>query len=171
MADPTSAEPNLPARVQARVVALTAEVLPQVVPLPGALRRVAAFAPARRARSGGAALWSALQEAEFRERVGVQVAAMPVPTDPGDAAAVAWLTRGEGWREQFDASLDLEAAQRDETPALAAELERVRAQTVALQAELRDERSARREHERELRAEIAELRRKVGQARAGEREA
>ena len=48
--------PSVPARVQARIVALTAQVLPQVAPLPPALRKVVAFAPARRAPRIGAAL-------------------------------------------------------------------------------------------------------------------
>ena len=43
---------DLPEEVRHRVHALTAEVLPEVAKLPPPLRKVADFAPARRARLG-----------------------------------------------------------------------------------------------------------------------
>ena len=42
---------ELPEAVRSRIVALAADSLPDVVRLPPPLRRVAAFAPARRARA------------------------------------------------------------------------------------------------------------------------
>ena len=62
-------------------------MLPDVPTLPPAVRRVAAFAPARRARLGASAIAEALADDEVRERVGVQVAARPEPDDADD---VAW---------------------------------------------------------------------------------
>ena len=56
----------LPERLRLRVVALVSAVLPSVVPVPAPLRKVAGFAPARRARLGGAAIWDALADDDFR---------------------------------------------------------------------------------------------------------
>jgi hypothetical protein len=52
---------DLPDEVRHRVHALTAEVLPEVVKLPPPLRKVADFAPARRARLGAGAMTAALE--------------------------------------------------------------------------------------------------------------
>ncbi len=95
---------ELPEPVRARVVALAADVLPDVPKLPPAVRRVATFAPARRARLGGTAIAEALADDEFRDRVGTQVAAPSArrrPTPPTEAA-LAWLTRPEGWEDALD---------------------------------------------------------------------
>ena len=95
---PTLAE--LPDEVRQRVSALTADVLPNVARLPATLRKVADFAPARRARLGAGAIAAALEaDPEFRERVAVQVAGSPKPAadegSPAGAAAVAWLVRAD----------------------------------------------------------------------------
>src|SRR3954465_13669972 len=77
---------ELPDPVRARVVALTAEVLPAVWRLPPSLRRVATFPASRRARLGGTAIGESLEtDEEFRERVSTQLAARPVEGGP-DAA-------------------------------------------------------------------------------------
>ena len=77
--DPTLA--GLPDAVRLRVVALVADALPEVAPLPPPLRKVAGFAPTRRARLGGTPIAAALDsDADFRERVATQVAARhPIP--------------------------------------------------------------------------------------------
>ena len=91
---------NLPDVVRYRIHALTSEALPDVAKLPPPLRKVADFAPARRARLGASAMTSALEsDDEFRDRVAVQVAGSadrpgqdPVPADdPVNVAAMAWL--------------------------------------------------------------------------------
>ena len=88
---------QLPPAVQARVVALTAQVLPDVPRLPASLRKVATFAVARRARHGGPAILAALDDEDFRDRVGVLAAAQPaVDTAPAGVAARLWLVRPEG---------------------------------------------------------------------------
>ena len=68
---------QLPPAVRARVVALTAQVLPDVPRLPASLRKVATFTVARRARHGGPAILAALDDEDFRDRVGVLAAAQP----------------------------------------------------------------------------------------------
>jgi predicted RNA-binding protein with PIN domain len=166
---------SLPEAVRLRVVALTAEVLPQVPSLPTPLRRVAAFAPGRRARLGGTPIGAALADDEFRERVATQVAAARpdleaalAPTaaplaDPVDAAAMLWLARPDGWEPSYaDAVARLEAEPvRDDT-----EVERLREQLAAAEQATRDLRAQQRATAEELRSEVATLRRKLGEARA-----
>src|SRR5690242_7851153 len=101
---------ELPDAVRVRVVALAADALPEVVRLPPALRRVAGFAPQRRALLGVTAIAEALgADDELRERIGTQVAdrtsydatpaASQVTGDPAEVAALAWLVRPEGWEQ------------------------------------------------------------------------
>lgn len=163
---------HVPERLRLRVVALVSAVLPSVTPVPPPLRKVAGFAPARRARLGGASIWSALGDDDFRQRAAVQVSALPeAADDPLDGAARAWLAREEGWHDvvaAVTATLD-EDAERDHRDR--AELGRLEAQVAALQAELG---SLRSEHAEELdrtRAEHKVLRRRLGEARSVLREA
>jgi predicted RNA-binding protein with PIN domain len=156
------------------VVAQAADVLPDVPTLPPAVRRVAAFAPARRARLGASAITEALADEEVRERVGIQVAARPGPDDADDAAvaARAWLTRPDDWAEVMTDRLAriVEAAAVGEER----ELERLRKRLADAEQSLRELRSARETDEEVLRAEHqaehASLRRRLGEARAAERE-
>lgn len=174
--DPVRREPaRLPEPVRLRVVALTAEVLPQVPSLPTPLRRVAAFAPGRRAKLGGTSIGAALVDDDFRERVATQVAAAhpdleaaldpsaaPL-ADPVDSAAVLWLARPDGWEAGYDdavARLEAEPA-RDHS-----EVERLRDRLAAAEQAARDLRAQQRAAVDELKAEIATLRRKLGEVRA-----
>ena len=116
-AGPALAE--LPEPLRARVVALSADVLPAVVRLPPSLRRV----PTSRRPAGpgsGAARSSTVlgTDDEFRERVGTQVAARPAgdADDPVELAARAWLTRPEGWGERSPTAY-AGLAERAEAPA------------------------------------------------------
>ena len=164
---------SLPGAVRARVVAQAAEVLPDVPNLPAPVRRVAAFAPARRARLGASAIEEALADPELRERVGVQLAARPEP-DPGDDAAVAaraWLTRPEGWADQVEERAARLSAASADTVARDRELARVRARLAATEQEVRDLRAAEGALAQAHKAEHATLRRRLGEARTAEREA
>src|SRR5690348_7700648 len=81
-AEPPEPEPSLPEPVRQRIVSLTAVVLPGLpadeVPVP--LRRVAKFAPNRRARLGAPAIAAQLAgDPLFRQRVTARVLA-----DAGD---------------------------------------------------------------------------------------
>ena len=183
----------LPGSVRARVVALAAEVLPDVPKPPAAVRRVASFAPARRARLGGAAIADALGDDEFRRAVGAQVAARrtaradagpdrddparddparddPSGDDPARVAAARWLVRPEGWLADLDELLErAEAPVADERNAR--EVERLRGRLAAAEQALRDQRAEHRSELDEARAEHTVLRRRLGEARAAEREA
>lgn len=171
-AAPGPALTDLPEPVRLRVVAQVAEVLPDVPQLPPGVRRVATFAPARRARLGATAIGEALDDEEFRERAGVQVAARPEPATEDDVAvaARAWVTRPEGWAEVVAERAARVAAvappdQRDR------ELERLRARLAETEEAVRELKAGQREVEDKHRAEHTSLRRKVGEARAAEREA
>ena len=165
---------GLPEPVRTRVVAQVADVLPDVPTLPPAVRRVASFAPARRARLGATAIAEALSDDEVRERVGVQIAARAAPDDSDDAAvaARAWLTRPDGWAEVVTERL----ARIEEVAAAGEgrELERVRRRLADAEQSTRELRAAQQAREDELRAEHqaehASLRRRLGEARAAERE-
>jgi predicted RNA-binding protein with PIN domain len=155
-------EPALPEPVRQRVITLTAAAMTQ---LPGAempvpLRRVANFAPNRRARLGGSAIATQLvTDPLFRQRIGVLVTAdagdlalgvldgvYPESADPVETAALAYLCRPEGWREVLDEAVDAMSADAD-TASLEA----------AVQAHER--RAARAEHERAMaKVEVEKLR-------------
>jgi predicted RNA-binding protein with PIN domain len=168
----------LPERLRLRVVALVSAVLPSITPVPPPLRKVAGFAPARRARLGGSLIWDALGDDEFRGHAAVQVAAVPAGRDDlVDDAARAWLTRDEGWQARVDAvaeTLRTEDAHDDQDRA---ELARLTAQVAAVQAELA---AVKAEHRQELDRAAADhkvLRQRLGEARSalrgaeGERDA
>ncbi|MEG3634795.1 NYN domain-containing protein [Micromonospora palythoicola] len=169
-------EPILPEPVRQRIVSLTAAVLPGLpadeVPVP--LRRVAKFAPNRRARLGAPAIAAQLAaDPLFRQRVTARVLAdagdlgtavvegtAPAAADPVEVAALAYLARPRGWRELIDASGAAVRAEAD--TAVVAELVR--------QAE---QRATRAEHDRavarveadKLRDELARVREELGQLR------
>lgn len=167
---------DLPEPVRTRVVALTADALPDVAKLPPAVRRVAAFAPARRSRLGGKAIAEALADDEFRERVATQVAARAAtrttaePADPAATAALQWLTRPDGWEDGF-ADAVRRAAERPDPGIDPRELERLRARLADAEQAVRDLRSAQRVRLDEVKAENTTLRRRLGGTRAAEKEA
>lgn len=161
----------LPPAARARAVALTADVLPAVVHLPPALRRVAEFAPARRARLGTGAITAALADDEFRERVATQVGARSAPADADAAerAALGWLLRPEGWEAVVEAAV-VELAERSGASE-EAEATRLRERLEQAEQTLREVRAAHRVQVDEQKAEIATLRRKLGESRTTERAA
>ena len=177
---------GLPGAVRTRVVALAADVLPDVVRLPPALRRVAGFAPQRRARLGGSAIAAALEtDDEFRERVGTQVAARTsydadaLPglvggdegVDPAEVAAAAWLVRPEGWEDVLHAVAERLQERPDAAEREAAEVARLRDKLADAEQAVRDLRTRNRAQVDEYKTENASLRRKLGESRAAERAA
>ncbi|MGC5018188.1 NYN domain-containing protein [Micromonospora sp. DT47] len=174
-------EPTLPEPVRQRIVALTAAVLPGLpadeVPVP--LRRVAKFAPNRRARLGAPAIAAQLTaDPLFRQRVTARVLAdsgdlgaavvegtAPAAADPVEVAALAYLARPRAWRELIEASGAAVRAEADS--AVVAELVR--------EAE---QRASRSEHDRavarveaeKLRDELARVREELGQLREENRQ-
>lgn len=169
-------EPILPEPVRQRITALAAAALPALPgdEIPVVLRRVARFAPNRRARLGGREIASTLtSDPLFRQRVsgrvitdagelGTSVAAgiAPAAADPVEVAALAYLARPEGWRELIEGAGDAVRAEAD---------------SAAVASQIRDaeHRAMRAEHDRtvakieadKLRDELARVREELGQLR------
>ena len=168
--EPASApEPTLPESVRQRVISLASAALTGLPgdELPAVLRRVARFAPNRRARLGGAAIATQLSgDPLFRQRVAGRIldeagelgaavldGACPAAADPVEVAALAYLARPAGWLAMVEA---------------AGEMVRAEADSAAVVGLLRDaeQRAARAEHDRavarveadKLRDELARLR-------------
>jgi predicted RNA-binding protein with PIN domain len=161
---------ELPEAVRARLVSLVAASLGDVTPLPAALRQVAGFAPARRARLGATAIMSELErDDDLRDRVGVQ-ARVRANGDALDVAALAWLERSEGWEDVVR-----RAGERTPQAADAARQEQ-REQKLRERAEdaertLREQRRSHKEALDALKAEVTTLRRTLGETRTKERAA
>ena len=161
---------ELPEAVRTRLVSLVAACLGDVTPLPAALKQVAGFAPARRARLGATAILTELErDEELRERVAVQVR-VRATDDAGDVAALAWLERTDGWED---------AVRRVAEPLLALVLlggVRLRGRALRGRAEeaertLREQRRSHKEAVEALKAEVTTLRRTLGETRTKERTA
>jgi predicted RNA-binding protein with PIN domain len=166
------AGPEVPDRLRQRIVQLVSDALPALAPLPPALKRVADFAPSRRARLGAGAVWEALGEDDFRARAGTQVAVRVGPgPDETDVAALAWLTRGDDWTDVVAEAVRRLAERDEQRQQASGEVDRLRAQVTSLQAELRDQRNAARAPLEEAKAENTLLRRRLGETRAALRAA
>ncbi len=165
---------ELPDAVRARIVSMAAEVLPDVVRLPPSLRRVAEFAPARRARLGGTAIASALgSDEEFRERVATQVGTRTPPesAEPVDVAALSWLARPEGWEAAVADAVRRVQERAEGGGRDTSELERLRQKLAEAEQAVRDLRALHRAQVEEYKAENTSLRRKLGESRSAERAA
>jgi predicted RNA-binding protein with PIN domain len=162
-------EPVLPDPVRQRVVALASSALGGLPDdqLPAPLRRIAKFAPNRRARLGGRPIATQLStDPVFRQRVAESVAAAdgdlaaavragdrPAAADPVELAALAYLLRPAGW-------LDLVAA--------VTEAVRVRADSDAVTRRIDDaeRRAADADHARSTaQAEVEKLRAELSEQR------
>ncbi|MBV1852539.1 NYN domain-containing protein [Catellatospora tritici] len=169
-------EPILPEPIRQRVIAMAAAVL-TLLPgdeLPVPLRKVAKFAPNRRARLGGAQIATQLSgDPLFRQRISGKVLAdagelgaavlggmAPAAADPIEVAALAYLARPDGWRDLLDVAGQAVAAVA-ESSAVAEQIREAQA------------RAARAEHDRavarveadKLRDELARVREELGQVR------
>ena len=187
MTEPEQA-PHLPEAVRARVVGLAAEALGKMAAehLPASLKRVATFAPARRARLAGSQIAGVLEsDPQFRERLAVQVQASagelgtallagrpPVAADPVEAAATAYLLRSPGWVEVVTAAADSLRAERElaESRRVDEHVERLQHRVVELEAELEEQRARHKQQVDRVKGEYTELRTRLGEARARARE-
>ena len=159
---------ELPEPVRTRLVSLVAASLGDVTPLPAALKQVAGFAPARRARLGATAIMSELErDDELRGRVAVQVR-VRAGSDALDTAALAWLERPEGWETDVRRAGE-RGPQPD--PAQQEREQRLRGRVDEAERALRELRRGHKETTDALKAEIATLRRKLGETRARDRTA
>jgi predicted RNA-binding protein with PIN domain len=176
-----------------RLVTIAADVVGRMPPeqVPAALRTIARFTPAKRARLGGTALSAALDaDADFRDRVaGVVAEASPqlagavregsstIASDPVDTAVVAYLLRPERWTDMLADANARWAAERGHGEATAAESARLREEITELRSRLKAEtarvRDAAAQASAESAAELTELRRELrgrtGELRAAER--
>ena len=189
-------EPLLPEPVRQRITALAAAALPGLPgdEIPVALRRVARFAPNRRARLGGREIAAQLTaDPLFRQRIsgrivteagdlGAAVVAgmAPAAADPVEVAALAYLTRPEGWRDLIEGAGEAVRAEADsaavagqireaEQRALRAEHDRTVAKVEA--DKLRDELARVREELGALREESRTTGRALREAQAGQKRA
>lgn len=172
---------TLPDGVRRRLVELAAAVVGELedAETPAPLRRVRAFAPARRARAGAGPLAVALErEPAFRQRVAAAWRALhpdlaealaaggpPPAADPHTALAGVYLLRADGWQQALDrlvaglAAADAEAAgARDRAEALG-ELESARREEARLRVELAAQQARATALEEELAGVRRELRR------------
>lgn len=161
---------QLPEPVRARVVALVADVLPALGQLPPSLRRVATFAPARRAKLGATAITTALRDDELRGRVAAHlVVDPPVATTSAERAAAAWLLRTGAWQEELAAALaEVEPSRPSREEGEAA---RLRERLDSAERATREIKAMHRAQLDEVKAENTTLRRRLGEARAAEKAA
>ena len=179
----------LPDAVRSRVIALASDALGRMPAetLPAALKRVASFAPGRRAKLAGTQIATVLEtDGDFRERLAAQVrTAVPevahaldagtplAAADPVEVAAVAYLIRPEGWANAVQSAVaDVRTEQASQTLQQSAEqLTRLRRQAESLTEELKQTRQRHRDELARLKSENSELRHKLGDARTKARAA
>jgi predicted RNA-binding protein with PIN domain len=160
---------ELPDAVRTRLVTLVAAALGDVTPLPASLRRVAGFAPARRARLGASAIVTELErDEELRGRVAVHVRTRS-SGETADLAALAWLERDEGWEETFGDAVRRLAERAPQRPQDDAREQRLRERADEAERALREQRHSHKETVDALKAEVVTLRRTLGETRARER--
>ena len=179
----------LPEAVRARVIGLAAEALGKMAPdqLPASLRRVASFAPARRARVAGTQIAGVMESDEqFRERLATQVEELtgelgrallegrpPTAADPVECAATAYLLRAPRWSEVVRSAQYALRSERELVEAQRAdeELDRLRRRVGDLEGELEGQRLRHKEQLDRLKRDYTEVRTRLGEARNRAREA
>jgi predicted RNA-binding protein with PIN domain len=189
-------EPVLPEPVRQRVISLAAAALTGLASdeLPQALRRVAKFAPNRRAKLGGTAIATQLSgDPLFRQRVAGRIlddagelgaavldGVYPTAADPVEVAALAYLGRPPGWVELVEAAGEAVRADTDSAATLellrdaehrAARAEHDRAVARVEADKLRDELARLREEAAGLREENRTLNRALRETQTKEKRA
>jgi predicted RNA-binding protein with PIN domain len=150
--------------------------------LPPALKRVASFAPNRRAKLAGSQIVAVLEaDRDFRERLGNQVrtlvpelvvaldaGAPPPAADPVEVAAVAYLIRPPGWVAITEAAVVAVIAERgvEASQQSLEQVAHVRRQLESATDELKQTRQKHREELARLKSDNTELRHKLGDVRA-----
>ncbi|HZB33567.1 MAG TPA: NYN domain-containing protein [Streptosporangiaceae bacterium] len=173
----------LPEAVRQHVVEAAAELIgtlpPEEVPAP--LRRIAKFEPRKRAKRAATPIAAQLEgDEEFRTRVvdyvreahpgfidAIEAGAPPAAADPVQVAAIAYLVRPAGWTRYVEAArseLERSAAAAEEAAA-AQEIAMLREQLTAAKSVRAEEIDKLRGELRDSRTEVAELRRKLHEAR------
>jgi predicted RNA-binding protein with PIN domain len=172
----------LPEQVRARVIAYAADALGVLPPdqVPAPLKRAAAFTPQRRARLAGQQVLDLLiADDSFRERLAVQARArqgeaaaqLAAGETSVAAAALAYLTRPEGWEQLVAATSDRPDEGSGPRPGTEQELVSLRHRLdAALEEQARLKRAA-KDGVAAVKADNTELRRKLGESRARARDA
>jgi predicted RNA-binding protein with PIN domain len=173
----------LPEAVRQHVVEAAAELIGSL-PLdevPPPLRRIAKFEPRKRARRAATPIAAQLEgDEEFRTRVveavreaqpgligAIESGHAPAAADPVQIAAIAYLVRPAGWTRYVEAArgeLERSAAAAEEAAA-AQEIAMLREQLTAAKSIRAEEVDKLRAELRDSRTEVAELRRKLHEAR------
>ncbi len=173
---------TLPEPVRQRVVGLAADALGALPTdeVPNSLRQFARFAPQRRRLAATPIAAAVEHDAVFRSRVADRVRAglpdlavaleagvMPAAADPLDVAAVAYLTRPDGWTRYLAAAVDALAragssAASEQATRTAAKLQE---QLAAAKAAARTDLDRLRAELDKAKSEISELRYKLHDAR------
>jgi len=177
----------LPPGVHKKMVALAARALSALPPeqIPPALRRAAAFAPARRAKLAGPQLAAALESDEqFRQRLAVHVRAMVpqliralddgTPLPPGrtlETAAAAYLVRPAGWESAVQAARDAEQSPSETADEPEETVQRLTAALSTARGEVQAVRERLRSQLDDVKADNAQLRRTLGAVRQQLRDA
>jgi predicted RNA-binding protein with PIN domain len=177
----------LPERVRARVVDLAADALGRVPDdqVPTALKRVASFAPSRRGKLAGNQILDVLsRDPVFRQRVAEQVrtrfADLAAALDEGvvsseeapvDLAAVAFLLRTPGWPSVVTAAAGSAHERTGAATDDSRQVERLQRQLDTAVEEAKAARRRNRDQVTDLKRQNAELRHKLGDARARTRAA
>ena len=179
----------LPDPVRARVIALAADGLGRmpVENLPTSLKRVASFAPGRRAKLAGRQIAGVLEsDPEFRTHLARLVRAdvseiaqaldsrtVPAAADPVELAAVAYILRPPDWAQVVQQAASTVALEQDARSSRqeSEHAARLRRQMEAAVEELKEARQRHRGEIATLKAENADLRRKLGDARTKARAA
>ena len=184
---------DLPDAVRSRVLVLAADALGRLAAehVPAPLKKVATFAPARRARLAGPHIAAVLEaDPVFRDRLALQVRAAATPiaravaearlpdgVDRVEAAATAWLLGLPGWQELAGTAADGGAPPGGDQPggdqpgggaatAAEARLRELTARVAQVRADADRQRSRDRERLETVKEENTDLRRKLGQTRA-----
>jgi hypothetical protein len=176
-----------------RLLSIAADVLGRLPAdeTPSALRPIARFAPAKRARLGATVLAAALDlDPDFRARIAdvvqdgspqlvdaVRGGTSLAASDPLDVGIVAYLFRPDGWQRTLAAANARWSAERGSAHTEASEADRLRAEATELRSRLKTEavrqRAAVTLAVTESAEEIAELKRQLrartGELRAAER--
>lgn len=178
----------LPEPVRHRVLTMAGEALDalRADEVPPQLRPFARFTKAKRARLAATPIAAALHtDADFRESVAARVrmaqpdlaAALiageaPAAADPVDVAAVAYLLRCDGWTAYVEAAVvEVDRASAAARSAEAADsVDRLEAELAAVRAGSREELDRLRGELKTARTEIADLRRRLAEARSVSRQ-
>lgn len=182
---------DLPPVLRAKTVKLAARALGELPTdqVPPALRRAAAFAPARRAKLAGEQIGALVDaDPQFRDALAIQVRAL-VPdvllagevrtagpnTDPLDAAAAAYLVRPDGWEGVVSAGAaaagELGGAKGDADAGISVAEQRLGAALASAREETKAVRERLRAQLEKVKAENVQLRRTVGATRSELRQA